>query len=157
MILVNSCDGMCWRVEVLVIFRKCESKSQIPDLSALLWGVGSKSGFCGFLIKMVFKIKVTIFEYKEIFDFQWAFQRSRGLFWSRSRRGFLKIKVHFSLSKSLHFWFWWKHFFLNYEGTFQDHDFEDRYTSHWLGDFLITIFYFQVTFLSLSWPFQIST
>ena len=76
-----------------MIFRKCESKSKILYIGALLRGVGSKSGFCGFLIKMVFKIKgvlfkigrlskikVTIFEYKEIFDFQWAFQRSRGLF-----------------------------------------------------------------------------
>ena len=54
---------------------------------------------------MVLKIKGVLFKVGQ-------------LFWSRSRCGFLKIKVHFSWSKSLHFWFWWKHSFLNYDGTF---------------------------------------
>ena len=48
MVLVNSCDGIWLRVGVFVIFLKCESKSQILDIGALLWGVGSKSGFLCF-------------------------------------------------------------------------------------------------------------
>ena len=41
-----------------MIFRKCESKSQILDIGALLWGVRVKVRVCGFLIKTVLKIKV---------------------------------------------------------------------------------------------------
>ena len=48
MVLVNSCDGIFKGVGVLVIFYKSGRKSQILDIGALLWGVGSKSGFLCF-------------------------------------------------------------------------------------------------------------
>ena len=67
MILIKSFHGILIGVGVLVIFRKCESKSQILDIGALLWGVGSKSGFCGFLIKMVLKIKGVLFKVGQLF------------------------------------------------------------------------------------------
>ena len=48
MILVNSCDGILWGVGFKVVFSESVSKSQILDIGALLWGVGSKSGFLCF-------------------------------------------------------------------------------------------------------------